>query len=179
MVEEQSKRFDARLGEAFKAFRLSKNISSDEACRGVCARKTLWNFENGVCAIKYSYLLKLAQNINVPVEELELAAKDYPIDEDEIFYRMTGQYHCDKNIEMLKSMLTAKKNAILTNKENYFYVLYIADLIHDLDPHFPIPQDIVQKAADYFIDVNIWGYNELDLFSHTLHLLTVNLAVSL
>jgi hypothetical protein len=75
------------------AFRISKGTSSDEACRGVCARKILWNFENGFCAIKYSYLLKLAQYINIPVEEIELATKDYPIDENERFYERAVQYY--------------------------------------------------------------------------------------
>ncbi|MDR1012693.1 MAG: hypothetical protein LBL38_00305 [Lactobacillales bacterium] len=179
MVEKSHKKFDIRLGKTFQDFRLSKDISSDEVCKGVCARKTLWNFENGICSIKYTYLLKLAQNINVPVEEIELAANDYPINEHEAFYETIVQYYFDKNIEMLKDILAAKKHAVLTNKENYLYVLYIADLIHDLDPNFLIPEDILQKAAAYLMDVSIWGYNELDLFSHTLHLLTVDLTASL
>jgi hypothetical protein len=43
MAEKPNERFDTRLGETFQAFRLSKDISSDEACKGVCTRKTLWN----------------------------------------------------------------------------------------------------------------------------------------
>jgi hypothetical protein len=43
MAEKPNEKFDARLGETFQAFRLSKDISSDEACKGVCTRKTLWN----------------------------------------------------------------------------------------------------------------------------------------
>jgi Rgg/GadR/MutR family transcriptional activator len=179
MYEKQDENIDVKLGEAFQAFRLSKKISAEKACQGVCSRRTLWNFENGLSSIKHRYLLGLAQNINVPMDEIELAAHDYPLDENEALYEISFQYYYDKNIEMLKDLLASKKHAAFYVKENYLYALYISDLINDLDPQFSIPQDILQESSGYLMEISAWSYNELNLFSHTLHLLTIPLSVSL
>jgi hypothetical protein len=63
----------------------------------------------------YAYLLGLAHNINVPVEEIELAAMDYPIDEHEAFYDTAVQYYCDQNISLLSKLTIAIK---ITNTGN-------------------------------------------------------------
>ncbi|MDR1473991.1 MAG: hypothetical protein LBI41_05550 [Lactobacillales bacterium] len=143
------------------------------------SRSSLCHFENGLSSIKHRYLSKLIQNTSSSMDEIELAAQNYPLDENEAFYEISFQYYYDKNIEMLKDLLESKKHAASYVKENYLYVLYLSDLINDLDLCFPIPQDILQESSGYLMEVSAWGYNELNLFSHILHLLTIPLSVSL
>ncbi|MDR1013115.1 MAG: hypothetical protein LBL38_02490 [Lactobacillales bacterium] len=167
----------AIFGKVFKEIRLSKNISTKDACNEICTSKTLYNFENGKNCLNVSTLSKILKNINISEEDYFAAVRDYQPNINDTFFQNIVDYHLEKKIFMLKKMLQKLNSS--KNKEDKLRTLMIMAIINDLDKNFIIPKQDLTNASDYLIGINKWGHYELELFSYVVDILNIKLATSI
>ncbi|MDR0615062.1 MAG: helix-turn-helix domain-containing protein [Lactobacillales bacterium] len=169
--------FQFNLGEFFKNLRENKGLTQEQACKGVCSRRTLSNIENGLIT-NLKQMVYLSEKLEFPSNEAILAASGYPEDRLEAFLDQVKTYFNEKNISALQDMLEKKQKASLTNKENYLHILSLSDYIYYLDSNCPIAKSDIINATDYLDRLEEWNYINVRLFGQIAHLLNINLVCS-
>ncbi|MDR1521890.1 MAG: hypothetical protein LBS28_03420 [Streptococcaceae bacterium] len=167
---------DKIFGLVFKELRLSKGIKASVAFKGICSKKTLYNFETGKNCVNTFIFFNLLENIDVSLAEFDTIIRNYQPDNTEMFLQTVNNFYCEKNILMLKKTLAELQLLSKTKPENNLHILIVATIIYELDQNFTIPKQDLKNASDYLIGVDKWGYNGLKLFSNVSDILNVELS---
>jgi Rgg/GadR/MutR family transcriptional activator len=167
------------LGEVFKELRQSKNINIADACRGVCTKKTVYNFEDGISSIDSNKLFGLLKNINISFEEFGLAVNNYQPSNDWKFFQKIDRYYYKGDVAMLRKILESKRSANILLVEKAFHILVISELINKLDKNFKIAKQDIDNVAKSSMSIDKWTYYELKAFYKISHLLSIDLSCSI
>ncbi|MDR1521715.1 MAG: hypothetical protein LBS28_02525 [Streptococcaceae bacterium] len=158
-----------KVAQLFKDRRKVLGMTAEEVAKGICDIKTLYNMENGKTSMNYGDLFRLFKKVDLAFEEVGLA-----IGYDQ--YKINN-YCYENNIKELEKILAEKRDSPFLNNEDYVYILMISAFLNEMKPDYNIPEKDLEKAADYFMDLNYWGYSEMVLFCNTLNALKINLVI--
>jgi transcriptional regulator with XRE-family HTH domain len=143
-----------KSGKVFKKLRKERKINASEiVTKEGCSKKTLHNFENHNSNMEINTFLDCLEIIEVSFEKFDKAVWGYQpqLNPKNTFLKNLVSAYKYENVLDLKILLNEKKSAKILTEEDKICILLISDHIRDLAPSFPIAQEYLQIAIDYFL----------------------------
>lgn len=168
------------LGPLMRVLRKERGFTLKTLSEGIVSFSYLSKFENGESQISLNNFIRLAQRLNLTVDEIlyfnQIKMNDYTD-----FYQKISVAHIQQDVAKLKDYF-AEENKLYQNHQIKFHqynAVMIAAVIKDLEDDFQIPAEDVQELVDYLMACSSWTSYEIGLFGNSLSLFTDELLMLL
>lgn len=150
------------IGSMIKKIRVNKQMKKRELYEGIVSKSFSYYFERGEYDINFSRLYCILQRLNIDIEELLFISSDYLYQPPHnTVYAIMDSFQSD--IDSLHKIF----------EENYFkrdrYHKYLGSLSYALyasKKGLPVNDDITEGLIDYFMQLNCWTLNDIELCSY-------------
>lgn len=150
------------IGPMIKKIRVNKQMKKRELYEGIVSKSFSYYFEKGEYDINFSRLYCILQRLNIDLEELLFISSGYLYQTPHnTVYAIMDSFQSD----------TDSLHKIF--EENYFkrdrYHKYLGSLSYALyasKKGYPVNDDITEGLIDYFMHLNFWTLNDIELCSY-------------
>lgn len=163
------------IGEIYREFRTSKQISLKEASNGIISISFLSRFERGQYDISFKHLVELLDRINVQLSEFEYLYHKKNKDNNDLLPTFQRAFQSG-DINTLENHLT-----IWSRQQGKFaelQVIQLKTMLTILGKPLVSEQDIA-ILQDYFNSITSWTFFEIYLYGHSLQFLNKEVAINL
>lgn len=153
-----------KIGQTFKKFRTSKNITLQEASQGIVSVPFLSRFERGLTDISFTHLLELLNRINVQLSELEFLYQTRSTADNDLLPNFQRAYQSG-NIARLQEYLRTWQSQ--SGRFAKLQTIQIKMMLTTLEAA-SITDNELLVLEDYFKNISNWTFFELYLFGHSI-----------
>lgn len=168
------------LGPLMRVLRKERGFTLKTLSEGIISFSYLSKFENGESQISITNFIRLAQRLNLTVDEIlyfnQIKMNDYTE-----FFQKISIAHVNQDVAKLKKYF-AEENKLYEDYQIKFHqynAVMIGAVIKDLEDNFQIPAEDVQELVDYLMVCSSWTSYEIGLFGNSLSLFTDDLLMIL
>lgn len=168
------------LGPLMRVLRKERGFTLKSLSEGIISFSYLSKFENGESQISITNFIRLAQRLNLTVDEIlyfnQIKMNDYTE-----FFQKISIAHVHQDVAKLKKYF-AEENKLYEDYQIKFHqynAVMIGAVIKDLEDNFQIPAEDVQELVDYLMVCSSWTSYEIGLFGNSLSLFTDDLLMIL
>ncbi|KRL37617.1 helix-turn-helix domain-containing protein [Liquorilactobacillus uvarum] len=153
-----------KIGQTFKEFRTSKNITLQEASQGIVSVPFLSRFERGLTDISFTHLLELLNRINVQLSELEFLYQTRNTAGNDLLPNFQRAYQSGDSAQ-LREYLHAWQSR--SGRFAKLQIIQIKMMLTTLGAA-SITDNELLVLEDYFKNISNWTFFELYLFGHSI-----------
>ncbi|WP_303972280.1 Rgg/GadR/MutR family transcriptional regulator [Streptococcus merionis] len=168
----------SKIGSTFQKIRQSKHISLRQAAGQVCSPSLLSRFENGLTELTANKLFAILDTIHVSLAEFErlLQLDDSQAD----FIAQVRIARDQNNLSQLEKLYLHEKKMAQKTKQDFHMVnsLIAKAYLKAKQPQLSLDKTESDFLYDWLFMVDVWGNQELELFSVCAILLTTDLYTS-
>lgn len=168
------------LGPLMRVLRKERGFTLKSLSEGIISFSYLSKFENGESQISITNFIRLAQRLNLTVDEIlyfnQIKMNDYTE-----FFQKISIAHVHQDVNKLKNYFAEENNRYKNHqiKFHQYNAVMIGAVIKDLEDNFQIPAEDVQELVDYLMVCSSWTSYEIGLFGNSLSLFTDDLLMIL
>lgn len=164
-----------KIGQIFKEFRTNKNITLQEASRGIVSVPFLSRFERGLTDISFTHLLALLHRLNVQLSEFEFLYQLRNTAANDLLPNLQRAYQAG-NVTQLRQYLVHWQAQ--PGKFAHLQAIQIKMMLTTLKAD-SITKSELKVLEDYFQGISNWTFFELYLFGHSIPFLEQTFMFSL
>lgn len=171
-------------GETLRQIREQKGLTMKELAEGICSISFLSKFERGDSDITLGLFTKSLEKLMISFDEFLFVHNEFQSGQLEQFFKaVSNAYKRGNSDELRKLKEQQTKKWQQSGVETYQYHVLMLHLYEGILDNKAIDEEVnkedIQRLADYFFRVEVWGHYEFMLYNATMFFLETETVLQL
>ncbi len=171
-----------KYGKTIRKVRKEKGYTLQQLADGILSISFLSKFERGDSDISVSYFFQILEKLSLSYEEFLFIHNDFNLDNSDTFFDKAEQAYVNRDLTQLQNLKEVYLDKWRTiNIAAYRCNTLVLDVLISIlsDKFIDAEQEALEFLFDYLFKVEVWGYYELRLYNSTMHLMPLEMVMTL
>lgn len=171
-------------GETVRQIREQKGLTMKVVADGICSISFLSKFERGDSDITLGLFTKVLDKLMMSFDEFLFVHNEFQLRQLEQFFKEIGRAYKQGDSNTLRKLKEQEtKKSKHSGVERYQYHILMLQMYESIIDNKMMNEEVhksdIQRLADYFFSVEVWGHYEFMLYNATMFFLETEMVLQL